>query len=183
MALARYTMLACGALLTVLGCAGAQAPTPARAPVRSGHGYALLHSLLKQESQVSKLLVIKSERKPLERTIDDISTTSAKAVEYLEELADAAPPIDLSDTGLPGDEVRAREAIAARRQKELLAASGRELELELLLSQNEALVYGAGLADALSRSEPNEARLAFVRGLWKDLMRLQRDVLALIRAS
>jgi hypothetical protein len=77
--------------------------------------------------------------------------------------------------------VRTRKAIAATRQGQLLAASGRELELQLLLTQNEALTYIAHLADTLSRSEPDPARLAFVRELWKDVTRLQEDVLALVR--
>jgi len=77
--------------------------------------------------------------------------------------------------------VRTRQAIAATRRDQLLAASGRELELQLLLSQNEALTYMAHLADTLSRSESDAARLAFVRELWKELTLLQEDVLALVR--
>jgi hypothetical protein len=49
------------------------------------------------------------------------------------------------------------------------------------LSQNEALTYIAHLADTLSRSESDPARAAFVRELWKDVTRLQEDVLALVR--
>lgn len=82
---------------------------------------------------------------------------------------------------LPIEEVRTRQAIAATRQDQLLGASGRELELQLLLIQNEALTYMAHLADTLSRSEPDPARLAFVRELWRDMTRLQEDVLGLIR--
>ena len=77
--------------------------------------------------------------------------------------------------------MRTRQAIAATRRDQLLAASGRELELQLLLSQNEALTYMAHLADTLSRSESDPTRLAFVRELWKDLTRLQESVLARLR--
>jgi hypothetical protein len=170
-------------LLVTLGCAGTPAPKTSAATPRSGHGYALLHQLLTQEKKVSMLLIIKGERKELERVIDAISETAADAAAELEGLADAAPPVDLRNTGLPGDEVRARESIAATRRDRLLAAEGRTLEFELLLSQNEALSYGIALTDALARNESNEARLAFVRALWKDLNRLQGDVLALLRAG
>jgi hypothetical protein len=59
----------------------------------------------------------------------------------------------------------------------------REEQLQLLLAQNEALVYLTHLVDTLSRSESDAARLAFVRTLWKELARLQGDVAALLRRS
>lgn len=161
-----------------MACAGA-APPPAPAP--TGHGYALLHEILGQERQVSMLLVIKGERDALERVIDEIAETCGDAYERLEELGEADPRLELRDTGLPAEERRARELVAATRRDALLAASGRELELQLLLAQNEALSYAAHLADAISRSEPDPARLEFVRALWKDLTRLQGEVLALLR--
>lgn len=175
--------LAPALLLATLGCATTSGSKTPSVPARAGHGYALLHQLLGQEAKVSMLLIIKSERKELGKLIDAISETTGNAAKQLEELADAAPPVDLRDTGLPGDEVRARESIASTRRDRLLAAEGRELELELLLSQNEALTYGVALTDVLARNESNEARLAFVRALWKDLSRLQQEVLAMLRAG
>jgi hypothetical protein len=49
------------------------------------------------------------------------------------------------------------------------------------LTQNEALTYMAHLADTLSRREPDAARVAYIRELWKDLTRLQHDVQDLLR--
>ncbi len=165
-----------------LACASTSAPEhPPAAPVSPGHGYALLYQILGQERQVSKLLIVKEERDALEKVIDAIGETCGTAYDRLEQLARETPPLNLSDTGLPVQELRTREAIAATRRDQLLAASGREFELQLLLSQNEALTYAAHLADTLSRSETDPARLAFVRALWKDLTRLQGDVLALLR--
>ena len=170
-------------LAALLGCASKGAPSrsPEAPAAASGHGYALLHEILGQERKVSQLLIIKEERKPLETVIDAIAETCGIAYERLGELAAAKPRLDLSDTGLPVEERRTREAIAATRKEQLLAASGRELELQLLLSQNEALTYAAHLADTLARSETDPARLAFVRALWKDLTGLQQDVVALLR--
>src|SRR3990172_10798049 len=64
-------------LLTAsLGCASTGAPSgPREAPASSGHGYALLHEILGQERQVSKLLIIKEERDALESVIDAIAET------------------------------------------------------------------------------------------------------------
>ena len=165
----------------LLGCASKGTPSRPQAPAASEHGYALLREILGQERQVSKLLIIKEERKPLETVIDAIAETCGSAYERLEDLAKESPRLDLSETGLPAEEVRTRQAIAATRQDQLLAASGGELEFQLLLTQNEALTYAAHLADTLARSESDPARLAFVRGLWKDLTQLQQDVVALLR--
>lgn len=127
------------------------------------------------------LLVIKRDRDALEAVIDDIAETCSDAYEQLGELAEDDPGLELADNGLPTEERRARELIATTRRNQLLGASGREVELQLLLSQNEALTYAAHLADALSRTESDPARLAFVRALWKELTRLQADVLRLLR--
>jgi hypothetical protein len=166
------------------GCAGpGEAARPSNARPASGHGYALLYEILGQERQVSQLLIIKGEREVLEAVIDAIADTCGDAYERLEQLAEQEPKLDLSDTGLPAEEVRTREAIAATRRDLLLAASGRELELQLLLAQNEALTYAAHLADTVARSESHPERLAFARALWKDLTRLLQDVQKLLRRS
>lgn len=177
-------LLACLLLAASLGCASAGAPSASQEEEpssSSGHGYALLYEILGQERQVSKLLLIQREREVLGTIIAAIAETCGRAYDRLEALAESDPGLDLTDTGLPTEELRTREAIAATRSSQLLAASGREFELQLLLSQNEALTYIGHLADTLSRSEPDLERLAFVRELWKDVTLLQEDVLALLR--
>lgn len=165
-----------------IGCASSGAETRTQeVRASSGHGYALLHELLGQERKVSQLLLIKTDRASLGKVIQAIAETCDVAYVRLEALAKADPGLNLVDTGLPVEEVRTRQAIAATRQDQLLAASGRELELQLLLSQNEALTYLAHLADTQSRSESDPTRLAFVRELWKSMTLLQEDVLAQLR--
>lgn len=176
------SVLASVLLAASLGCVSSGGPRPTQeARLSSGHGYALLYEILGQERQVSKLLIIKGERKELEKVIDAIAETCGKAYERLGAFAKTDTGLDLADSGLPIEEVRTRQAIAATRRDQLLAASGAELELQLLLSQNEALTYMAHLADTLSRNESDPARLAFVRELWKDMTQLQENVLALVR--
>jgi hypothetical protein len=176
--------LACGLLASSLACAGAGPPAaPPKAPAASGHGYALLYEILGQEKKVSQLLVIKEDREKLGAVIDAIAETCGAAHERLGELAERSPRLNLSDNGLPAEEIRARELIQQTRRDLLLASSGRELELQLLLTQNEALTYAAHLADALSRSESDPERSAFLKALWKDLTNLLHDVQALMRGS
>src|SRR6185436_6154070 len=150
-------------------------------PGAAGRGYALLARLLDDERHVSMLLIIKRERDQLEEVIDAIDDTCDKAWDDLNDLADDDPPVDLENSGLPAAELQTREGIRETRKKELLDAKGRELEFQLLLTQNEALTYGAHLAETLSRTESNPERLAFERALWKDLSRLQLRVRDLLR--
>jgi hypothetical protein len=175
-------MLVAVLLAASLGCASAGSPGRMQdSSASSGNGYALLYEILGKERQVSRLLLIKFERDELETVIDAIAETSDRAFDRLEAFEKADPRLSLRDTGLPGEEVRTRQSIAATRQSQLLAASGRELELELLLSQNEALTYIAHLVDTMSRRETDQERLAFLRELWKEMTLLQEDVVALLR--
>jgi hypothetical protein len=174
-------ILAAVLLAACFGCADSRAPSPPRAAT-SAHGYALLHEILEQERQVSNLLIIKEERDDLEALIDAIAAVCDTAYDRLEELAEQPPRLELSDTGLPAEEVQTRQALAATHRAELLASSGQEFDLQLLWSQNEALMYAAHLADTLARSEPDPARLAFVQALWQDLTRLQADTRTLLRS-
>jgi len=176
--------LASGLCAIFLACAGSGAPAePPKAPAASGHGYALLYEILGQEKKVSQLLVIKEDRKALGAVIDAIAETCGKAYQRLGQLAERSPRLNLSDNGLPAEEIRARELIQQTRRDLLLASSGRELELQLLLTQNEALTYAAHLADTLSRSESDPERSAFLKTLWKDLTKHLHDVQALLRGS
>ena len=62
------------------GCGSTGGAGRREAPSASpGHGYALLHEILGQERQVSKLLLIKRARDPLKRVVNDIAETSDAA--------------------------------------------------------------------------------------------------------
>jgi hypothetical protein len=176
---------AAGAVIVALclSCAGSRAqPAPgAPTPPASSHGYALLFELLSQEKSLSRLLAVHSERPDLNAQIEAIAEVCGAAHERLEELAEADPSLDLEDPGLPTAEVETRESIKKARIKVLLSESGEEFELQLLLAQNEALTYALHLTEVLARAEPDPARLAFVRALWRDLQRVHAGVMDLLR--
>jgi len=168
----------------VLGCASGSAPPAAELPASPApsRGYALLYALMSQEKQLSKLLIIKSEREDFGALVQDIADTCERAHERLEELAEADPSLDLADTGLPAVEIDNRKAIQSARTKQLMAASGEEFEIQLMLAQNEALTYSSNLTEVLARAEPDEARLEFARALWRDLRSLQERLWSLVRS-
>jgi len=62
----------------------------------------------------------------------------------------------------------------------LLAANGKEFELQLLLNQNEALTYGSHLAEVVARGEESSTRAEFLRKLSGDLGKQRQRVVAML---
>ena len=149
---------------------------PGSAGTGSNHGYALLYKLLGDEKDVSKLLIIKRERAELNELVKSISETAGRAHKQLEAFARADETLNLKDRGLPTPEEQTRAAIAKTRSKELLTEGGKDLEVQLLLTQNEALTYGAHLAQTLARTERDVARSRYFTDLAGELAQLQRKV-------
>jgi hypothetical protein len=147
------------------------------------HGYALLFDLLGDEKNVSKLLIIKRERAELRELIKEISHRSASAHKELEAFAQADKRLNLKDRGLPGGESKTRESISKARGKQLLGDKGKEFELHLLLTQNEALTYASHLAAVIAAGEPNPARAQFLRELSHSLAQLQERVVAMLLSN
>lgn len=159
------------------------------APVKSEHsttdhyGYALLFALLGHEKDVAKLLVVKRERAELKDLINAISETAARAHRDLENFAKTDRSANLHKQGLPAAESAARASISRAKSKDLLTEGGKEFELQLLLSQNEALTYGMHLAEAVAKAESNPARATYLRQLASNLGQLQRKVMAMLLAN
>jgi hypothetical protein len=170
------------AALLLVACQSAPPPAAPRTGSASSHGYALLYELLGQQKDVDKLLVVKRERADLRELIGAIAETCGAAYERLAALGEADPRLNLVDTGLPVAEVASREGIADEKTKLLLTESGKEFELQLVLSQLQALTYATHLSEVLARAEPDPERLAFVRELYRDASALRERTAALLRS-
>ena len=169
------------ALLLVAGCASPKKPSPTQPNSQSAsHAHALLFDLLGDEKDVSKLLIIKRERPELGALIKQISRVSGDAYKRLDAYGKADPGLNLKDLGLPSGEIETREAIAKTKSKALLAKKGKEFELQLLLSQSEALTYGAHLARIIAPRETNPARAKFFQDLASELTELQHRVFEML---
>ena len=175
-----------GALLAALLLLGCQSTPPpnAAAPAApaSRHGYALLFELLGQEKDVDKLLIVKREREDLRELVGAIAETCGAAYERLVSLGEANPALNLTDAGLPAAEVATREAIAGEKMERLLTESAKEFDLQLALSQLEALTYLTHLVEVLARAEPDPERLDFVRQLYRDVAALRERTSDLLRS-
>src|SRR5215204_1650003 len=143
-------------------------------------GYALLFGLLDDERQVAKLLVIKRERSGLRELVEAVAKTASAAHKQVEEFAKADRSLNLTRQGLPPAEGTTRASIARAKSKELLIEGGKEFELRLLLSQNEALTYGSHLAETVGKAENNPERAKYFQQLAGDLRQLQGKVVAML---
>jgi hypothetical protein len=160
-----------------------EAPVKGEQSTTDHHGYALLFALLGEEKNVAKLMVIKRERAELRELVQAISETAARGHRDLENLAKADRSVNLHKQGLPTAESAARASITRAKGKDLLIEGAKEFELQLLLSQNEALTYGMHLAEAIAKAESNPVRARYLQQLAGNLRQLQGKVLAMLLAN
>ena len=170
----------------LLVAAFAEAADPAfgkAAPSTLAQGYALLDDLLGGEKNVSKLLIIKRDRPELKAIVKQISDKTGKAQKELEKLVKRDAHIDLKNQGLPPAELETRKSISKEKSKALLTEKGDDFELHLLLSQNEALTYGAHLAGTIAKTETDPKRTQFLQQLSRDLLDLHNKVFSMLREN
>jgi len=164
--------------LLVVGVTGCVAPAP---PVASIHpntkvtdtGYALLYDLMGNEKDVSKLSIIKHERTEFHDLIRDISDRCGAAYDLLGDFAKADPSLNITDQRLPLAEMQTRAREGKARGADLLTTKGKNLELQLMLTQNEALTYACNLTAVIAESETNVKRAQAVRQMSTDFSVLE----------
>ena len=136
-------------------------------------GYALLFDLLGDEKNVAKIRFIKRPRPAMTELLKEISQVSGDAHKRLEQFAKADKSLNLVDPHLPMGEIAARKAISKTKEKALLFGKGKGLEIELLLTQQEAMNYGAHLAKTIAVGETQPERRRFLQDLSLELSRLE----------
>lgn len=174
-------------LLAGAGCESFERPEKTRIRPDAGHsddhGYALLADLCGDEKDLSKLRFFKRERPELKALLQEIAETNRVAYERLQRFAKADPALNLKDKGLPAAEVAARNAISKSKERAILSSKGKDLEMQLLLDQNEALTYGSHLASVIAQAESDPQRRQFLQQLASDLGTLQGRVLGMLSAG
>jgi len=144
--------------------AGCKSPAPQSlanspdAPTIRNNGYSLMYDLFNDEKDVSVLRFIRPEQTDIKDLTKTISSASKTAAQELEGFARRDPSIHLHDLWLPPGEVATRDAISKTKEKALLTKKGREFELNLLLTQTEALNYAWHIAAVTARYEPDPER-------------------------
>ena len=143
----------------------------------------LLYDLLKDERNLSKLLLIKRESKELHDLVKKISAAAALGATQLEQMAEQDRTLELHAISLPSGEVEARKSIKEAQRHELLHAKGADLQFKLLLTQIEALNYGAHLAQVAAAHEQQPAHQRTFNDLSTSLQQLREEVIALLHST
>ena len=163
-----------------------EAATPAGkdfdAPTRN-NALALLDDLLSDEKNLSKILIIKHNSDELGKLVEDISKTAGTSAKMLESQAQSDPGVNLKRTDLPLGETAARKAISKTKEHLLLHSKDAEFQFQLLLTQDEALNYGAHLAMVVADNQTNPDRTRDFLRLSAQLRDLHEQVLALLRKT
>lgn len=189
----RYHLLAILLLAcAMMGCKANEVRMPAAAsadrPLATtqlqrtrNNSLSLLHEVLGDEQNVSKLLIIKRERSELHDLIKRISQESGAVVKRLETFAKTDRSIDLKRADLPPGERAARDAEAKMMTSQLLHSKGEEFEFHLLLCQAQAVGYARNLARVAASDEPDAARRKEMFAMSEQLEKLHQDVLKMLR--
>jgi hypothetical protein len=119
------------------------------------------------ESNVSKLLIIKHADEPVAGLIKEISAAARAAKKQMDEFARSDVGLTYDHTGLSEVEQASRDHTAKVDAKELLTSSGKSFELHLVFTQAQATSYAAEIAAALEAREDDPGRKAFLANLSK----------------
>jgi hypothetical protein len=181
-----FLLAALGTLL-LAGCqtTSVDSQTPAKPqadhqapPSSRNNGYSLLHQLLDEQKDVSKLRFIKREPAELKELINQIAAASRAGARQLELYAKQDPSLVLTDFRLPPAELAVRKAMATTKQNELLHESSDPFQLSLFLAQAEAVNYASHLAKVTAAFEPQSDRAKYLTQLSDQMDRLHRQLLA-----
>jgi hypothetical protein len=142
---------------------------------------ALLDDLLNDEKNVSKILIVKHNSDELGKVIKDISETAGNGAKMIEEFSKSAGGLDLKRLDLPPGEAATRKAISKTKEHELLTAKDAEFEFQLLLTQVEALNYGAHLSMVIADCETDPSHTREFLRLGSQLRDLRERVEAMLR--
>jgi hypothetical protein len=188
-ALMRYALILC--LAVGIACCGVNAQAPTSSASAKGdssknevrnNAASLLDDLLNQEKHVSTILIIKHASPAVKQLIKAISKTADNGQKSLETLANNDKTLNLHSLQLPPGETATRDAISKTKEHELLFSSGTKFEIDLLLSQTDALDYGSHLAKIAEENSTSSEEAREFHTLDLALNALYRRVVAQIRA-
>jgi hypothetical protein len=183
-------------LCSLCACQSTRRPesaSPSTAPVLSekqgsnlqtrDNALALLDDLLGDEKNLSKILIIKHNSDEFGKLVKDISKTAGDSAKMVEALAKTQPGLNLKSTDLPPGEAATRKAISKTKEQLLLHSKDAEFEFQLLLTQVEALNYGAHLAMVVADSETDANGTREFLRLAAQLRDLRERVEAMLRQT
>lgn len=152
-------------------------------------GYAVLQKLLGDEEHVKTLRIVKSvvtlhkSSAATSALIDDIARVSAAGLADLERLVTLQPAIDpdVSSEERLGNGIL--DALRVATARDLILASGDEFEVNLVISQTQALRLITQLLKELQAIDPNPRRRSWLDGLAGKYEKLYSRAMARLSVS
>lgn len=143
--------------------------------------YSLLHELLKEQSQVEKVLWVKLETEDLRPLLKYIAEASASSARVLEAFAKSDPTLRLTALDLPAGEQATRDAIRRTKTKEFLSPFNPDFEVVFLQTEAEALCYAWHLANVAADNDDSSSRVEALRHMGKQMRQLHKEVFLRLR--
>jgi hypothetical protein len=174
-------LAAVGVIAACLSSANSKRPSDNGGPVHQlNEGYSLLYQLMSDESDVSKMLIIKHADEPVAGAVKEISAACRAAKSRMDDFPKADVRIEFNVPDLPSVEQESRDLDSSIEEKELLFSSGKTFEVRLIYSQAQAMEYGEVLCKALAAREDDAGRKAFVTDLAKQCADFRDRLLELL---
>ena len=143
-------------------------------------GYSLLYTLASKQSDVGKILILKSASPKVSAEIKQIAQVFSQARKQLDGFVKEDGSLNFKMSHLPSMEEKTRAAIESTTTKDLLFSSGKAFELRLLLTQVEALDYASHLANQLAAQDGNPKRKEFLTQFAKQCEQHHKQVVDLL---
>jgi hypothetical protein len=177
-----FTCAAVACLVALIGCSTVPPVVPffgTQSRIRD-EGYSLLYALADKQSNVGKILVIKSASAKVSAEIKQIAEVFSQAKKQLDGFLKDDGSLNFKMSHLPTMEEKTRAAIESTTTKDLLFSSGKAFELRLLLTQVEALDYASHLANQLANQDGNPKRKEFLTQFAKQCEQHHKQVVDLL---
>jgi hypothetical protein len=174
-------LAAAGAIAACLSSANPKLSSHNEGPMREvNEGYSLLHQLMSDETDVSKILILKHADDPVANAVKEIAHACQAAKTRMDDFPKTDVRIEFDVPDLPRVEQESRDLDSSIEEKELLFSSGKTFELRLIYSQAQAMEYGEVLCKALAAREDDAGRKAFVTDLSKQCADFRDRLLGLL---
>lgn len=174
--------------MKLLSLAGAVLLAVAALPLRAdvspremNYGYALLHHLCDEESQVDMIMIVKTTPPDVAHLAHEISKSAKEDLDILDHFADHDPALRFGQRGLPKIESQTRDSIKAEKQHFLLfGTKDKDFAQALLLTQVEASTYGENMAKVMADNEANPHRAEGLRHISRSWEAIKEKAYALL---
>jgi hypothetical protein len=163
----RLAIILCVAMLAA--CSSQPKPPSENGGISRQHneGYSLLYKLMKDESDVGEIFILKSASDPVKSLVKEIGDACQGAKNEMDEFPKQNRRIEYDVPDLPYMEQRSRDLQAKDDEKALLTSSGKDFERRLIFTQAEAMNYATQLCKAIDEEETDPGRKSFLEDLVK----------------